>query len=258
MIEEYFEQLGFTRNESSIFLALAEVGKSTASLLAKRVGIPRTTAYSVLESLVQKGVVSLEQKGSSTFYSCNKPVSLLRMIEEEQERVAEQVHVARQLVEMVGPYFKSRHFSIPKIQFFEGRQNVNNMLYDFSDAWRESVSAVDYTWWGYQDHTFVEKYLPWLEHIWSTAPSQEMVKLLSNESQIEVDVKDKFPRRRQVKPVPEPFHFSSTIWILGEYILLIMTRQKPEYAFQMKDPVFAENLRTLFKMLWGLTSEKSI
>lgn len=35
MIEGYFKELGFTDNEAMVYLALAEVGKSTASLLAK-------------------------------------------------------------------------------------------------------------------------------------------------------------------------------------------------------------------------------
>ena len=74
MIDAFFNVLGFSGNEIKVFLSLAEVGKSPASLIAKRVHIPRTTAYSVLDKLVERGVVSIEHKGSSTFYTANQLV----------------------------------------------------------------------------------------------------------------------------------------------------------------------------------------
>ncbi|MDC0358440.1 helix-turn-helix domain-containing protein, partial [Oligoflexia bacterium] len=238
-----------------VYLALAELGKSTASLLAKRVNIPRTTAYSVLDNLVQKGVVSQEQKGASTFYSCNKPQALMRMVEREQEDLKQKAAMAHELMNLVGPYFKGKNFSIPKLQFFEGKQNLKNLLYDYLQEWRDSMSQYDYTWWGYQDHTFIEQNLGWLKDVWKTASPEEHVKLISNTSEIEQKLGGKFPARREIRTVPPPYQFSSTIWILGDYILLIMTRQKPHYAFQMRDPVFGENLRTLFQMLWQLSGK---
>jgi hypothetical protein len=44
--------------------------------------------------------------------------------------------------------------------------------------------------------------------------------------------------------------FSSSIWIYGGYIVMGITSQKPHYALQMKEPVFASNLRTVFELLW--------
>ena len=67
MIEDSLEQLGFTKNEARLYLAVAEAGKANAQLIAKKVGLPRTTAYSVLDSLLKKGVVTTEQKKSTTF-----------------------------------------------------------------------------------------------------------------------------------------------------------------------------------------------
>jgi hypothetical protein len=79
----------------------------------------------------------------------------------------------------------------------------------------------------------------------------EKIQLLSNKSSTEKKLKGKISKRT-IKSVPKQFEFSSTIWILGDYIISISTRQKPHYAFQVKDTVFSANLRKLFQMCWGM------
>ncbi|MCB0319080.1 MAG: helix-turn-helix domain-containing protein [Bdellovibrionales bacterium] len=252
MIGSFFNALGFNQNEIKVFLSLAEVGKSPASIIAKRVRIPRTTAYSVLDKLVEKGVVSVEHRGSSSFYTANPPNSLLRIIEKEKEELKFRESAAKNLVELINPFFKGTNFSIPKFQFYEGDKNLKNMFYDNLPIWRESVAKYDYTWWGYQDHTWAEQNLDHIEYSWKTASPKEKLKFFTNQSTIEVKISKKY-KRREIKLVPAGIDFSSSIWVLGDYIVLVMTRHKPNYAYQLKDPVFSKNLRSVFQMLWAAT-----
>jgi sugar-specific transcriptional regulator TrmB len=256
MLEPLFKTLGFSENEIRIYLTLAESGKSTGTLLAKQTKLARSTAYSVLESLISKGVVSCEQSKESTYYLPNAPASLLRMVElehedEERSYVAKR-DAATELTEKVLPYFKSENFSIPKLQFFEGEVNVNNMLYDYCREWQKSISYADFTWWGYQDHQFVEQYREWLDFYWASMMPDEKIRLFSNKSEIEKKLRKKI-ERREIRPVPKGHEISSTIWALGEYVITIMNRQKPHYAFQLKDAVFAANQRSIFQLMWKLT-----
>ncbi|MCB9030129.1 MAG: helix-turn-helix domain-containing protein [Deltaproteobacteria bacterium] len=239
-----------------VYLALADLGKATASLLSKRLSVPRTTVYSVLENLIAKGVISIEHKGNTTFYKANTPNSLLGIVQKEKEQVKAKEATANELVKLITPFFKSKNFSIPRLQLFEGKQNVNNMLFEHTDVWRNEIYALDYIWWGYQDHTFVEHYIEWLEMVWESADEKERVKIFSNQAPIEQTAQSMFPERREVRFLPEAYHFNSSIWVLGSHIVLLMTSQKPHYAYQFKDPVFAGNLRTLFKLLWTIDIEQ--
>jgi len=250
MLQSTFSQLGFTDNEVSLYLALAELGKASANLLSKRVQIPRTTAYSVLDSLVKKGVVSMEQRGATNFYSANNPDAILRLVRIEKEEVLSREALAEELVEQIRPYFKSQNFSVPKLQFFEGRANVESMLYDQLFEWQRSIKEYDSTWWGYQDHTFVEQYMEWLQFHWKHKFKDERIHLISNKAAIEQKLRKQI-RNRVIHPVPEAFHLASSIWVVGDYIVLLMTRQKPHYAFQMRDAVFGASLRSVFQLLWA-------
>lgn len=255
MIDQLFEQIGFSKNEIKVYLCLARLGKSSASIIAKQQQLPRSTTYSVLDSLIDRGVVALEHTSGTTYYVINQAESLQRMIErEEQEyllKASAKKSVTTELMGLIRPFFKSENYSIPKLRFFEGTANVENMLYDLCREWQESISHFDYTWWGYQDNHFVETYRDWLDYYWNSMHQKEKILLLSNKSDTEKKLKGEVARR-EIKVVPKSFEFSSTIWVLGEYVVTIMTRQKPHYAFQLKDTVFAANQRLMFQLFWKI------
>ena len=254
-MDQQFRTLGFSEIEARTYLALAEVGKAPATLIAKRVGVPRSTAYSILSSLIARGVVAMEKDAEPVQYLPLPPQALGRMVTIEREAAekdyASKSAAAQELKQLIAPLFRNQHYSVPRIQFFEGSRNVEAMLYANEDAWQESISHFDSTWWGYQDTQFVEVYRSWLDHYWSKLRPAEKIWLLSNRADVERKLRGKVARR-EIKPLPKGVEFSSTIWVLGEYVILIMTRQQPHYAFQLKDAVFASNQRMIFELLWKL------
>lgn len=63
---ERLQKLGLTQKEAVIYMATLELGiASPTSTIAKKANILRTTAYNILNSLVQKGiVVAYDKKGT--------------------------------------------------------------------------------------------------------------------------------------------------------------------------------------------------
>ena len=55
---------------------------------------------------------------------------------------------------------------------------------------------------------------------------------------------------RSIKFWKKGFDFTETQWIVGDYSIMIMSRQKPYYAVETHDAVYADNMRKLFKNLW--------
>lgn len=255
-LAERLGQFGITSTEAELYLKLAEIGRSSAHALAKRCGLPRTTTYSVLDSLVRKGFAAVDKGKTVSVYIANDPSVLLRQVEREKEEISRKEIEAAALVELVRPSFRSEFYHVPKTKFYEGREGVEQMLYENLVLWQTSMAQYDSTWWGYQDHTFVEHFLPFLEHSWEHRSPDEKIYLVSNVSTVEDQLRGRKIRSREIRSIPVLLEFSSTIWILGDYILLIMTRNEPFYSFQIHDPVFAANLRSVFQLLWGLEQPK--
>lgn len=252
-MEALFHTLGFSEIETRAYLALTESGRAPATGLAKRLTIPRSTAYSVLEGLVSRGVIVVDREKEPAQYTPLDPGSFLRTIElqkqESDRQFDQQSNAARELEKLVRPLFLGQEFNVPRIQFFDGTRNVESMLYTYDKVWQESISHFDHTWWGYQDVQFIQSYRGWLEKYWKGLKEKEKIRLLSNRTEVEKKLKGKV-ERREIKALPKGVEFSSTIWILGEYVVCIMARQQPHYAFQIKDPILAANQRTIFQMLW--------
>ena len=178
------------------------------------------------------------------------------MVKREQEMLSKKKRIAEQAATFLKPYFSSIQAQFPKMEFFEGQRAVERMLYNNLPAWEESIEADDKTLWGYQDHSFVEQYLPWLRHHWERLserwPSHK-VRLFSNTAEVEESLSNKV-ENRQIRVISELPEFSSSVWMMGGYLVLLQTRQLPHYAVQLKDRAFAANIKAFITLLWRTTS----
>jgi len=48
----------------------------------------------------------------------------------------------------------------------------------------------------------------------------------------------------------EPSKFTATTWIAGDYLVMIITNQRPHYLVEIYDATLAHNMREVFKGLW--------
>ena len=61
--------LGFSPNRAAVYTALLELGKGTASEIARKAGINRTTAYDILDNLSADGLASISGKEPKQEYA---------------------------------------------------------------------------------------------------------------------------------------------------------------------------------------------
>jgi sugar-specific transcriptional regulator TrmB len=253
MREGLFNKLGLNASETRILLHLYEHGKARAATIARKTDLKRTTVYSILDELKSKGLVSIEQGKGAVFFVASHPSALVGVIGEQKRKLQEAESAAVELVEFLEPYFRTKNESIPKLKFYEGAKGVRTMLFENSAAWVRSMQATDGAFWGYQDHSFVEQHMDWLKFYWTRYHSKDArltVKLFSNEAAIEKQLKGKVSRR-EIRPIAAEFQCETTLWICGDYIILISDRENPPYAVQLFDKAFAKNLRMMFKLLWS-------
>jgi len=70
------ERFGLSDKESALYMALLELGQADVAAIATKAGVKRPTAYVLLDSLKDKGFVSL-QDGSGRQYLAEDPRKLL-------------------------------------------------------------------------------------------------------------------------------------------------------------------------------------
>lgn len=121
---EHLLQLGFTLKEAALYLAALEVGEaSPVSTIAKRANINRTTAYDLLEQLVQRGLIlTSDHKGYRTYQALD-PSKLVAHLKEESVRYARLSKEAERLL----PELQTHYHALtdrPRVYFYEGVEGL--------------------------------------------------------------------------------------------------------------------------------------
>lgn len=249
MINDLLKQLGFGDKEILVYLTLLQHGRLTPASLAKIVNINRSTVYSIAKELATKGVIA-EDLGNKTLYLIAKPPHELEVLaQKEEKQLQEKRAIIKNAVEELQAITKSTQYTVPKIVFI-AEDELENHLYKQTPIWDESVLKYDGLWWGFQDHTFVQNYEKWIDWYWEKGGKPEAaLKLISNE--VAEQIKKKKFERRQIRFWKESHNFTATTWILGDYVVMIVTNQKPHYLVEIHDAALAHNQREVFKGIWN-------
>ncbi len=83
---EKLENLGFTLNESKVFLSLMSGNLMTAAEIAKSAGIPRTSVYEILKSFTEKGICNEIETPTKNKYEIIDPDIVKDKIERDIKR----------------------------------------------------------------------------------------------------------------------------------------------------------------------------
>lgn len=254
MINELLAKIGLNDKEIQVYLTVLQQGKISPAALSKVVGLNRTTVYSVAKELVSKGLIS-EDLGSPTISLIAKPLEELEtMVAKEEREVHAKKELAKRAIHELQSVVKTQQFALPKIVFVPEAE-IEAHLYKQTPMWDKSILKYDGVWWGFQDETFVQNYEKWIDWYWETESREKTsLRLLSNE--VAEQIKKKKFAKRQIKFWDQSKNFTASTWIMGDYVTMIVTNQKPHYLVEIHDAVLAHNLREVFKGIWNTMEKK--
>ena len=220
----------------------------TALDVASLTGIKRTTVYAVAKELLKKGFIQ-EEIGTRTYYLARPLQDLSYVVEEEREALNRKEHLIQSAIGELKLLTKNERYEVPKLTFIE-EGGLLQYMYQQGERWTKSVLETDGIWHGYQDHSFVEHYEQWIDWYWKADFSKKVVlQCFTNDSAIEKKMAGKKYMRRQMKFWGDS-EITSTFWVCGDHVVVIVTRTRPHYLFEIKDKLLAGNLRQVFGRLW--------
>ncbi len=120
--------LGFTDKEAKVYLALLELGPSTASEVARKSGINRTTSYDILEGLTSEGLVSLPGETKIQKFVADSPEKVLVYLKKKLIEKEQQLSVAQSLLPQLLSIYNLKEK--PKVKFYQGVEQVKEAFED--------------------------------------------------------------------------------------------------------------------------------
>ncbi|RLF95695.1 hypothetical protein DRN45_00485 [Thermococci archaeon] len=132
-IIEQLQRVGLTEYESRVYLSLLGSRFNSATLLAKRSGVPRTKIYTVLESLESKGWIKI-YSGSPLLFKSVNPVKIFEKYKKNYERLLDSIQSMLEEVEKMEEKFVITNYNI-------GLESLKNILKEAKTVWISNVTT---------------------------------------------------------------------------------------------------------------------
>ena len=127
--EEALKKIELKEKEIKVYLANLRLGSSTANIIADRANVIRTTAYDVLKTLIDKGLVSYVIKSGVKYFEAVTPNKILYLLDEKKKAI-----------ESVLPDLNKMKESItekPTAQVYEGIDGLKTIMEDMLKTGKE-------------------------------------------------------------------------------------------------------------------------
>ncbi len=254
-MEKYFhnilKELGLNEQEAQVYGSLLELGQSVVSPIAALAKVNRTSCYNILESLVQKKMVSKARFRGKLAYSVDNPTQIITNLEEEKKQLEATLEKAKALQPELTRRYTQR-YTKPIIKYVEGIEGIKELYEDslrcvnkieglraYSSPQDVRDELDDYVDWYFDQRT--ARSIP----IRTIVPDKEHGKQLKRDAH-------KFMRTVRLIP-KEKFDFSPEIYLYDNKFTVMSFKEKFGFLIESKEIVDA--LKTAWDLAWERAEE---
>lgn len=228
--------LGLSVQEADVYVALLKQSGASASVLAREIGMKRTTAYAILKNLTEKGFSSVYFRSGKRVYHAQKPHKIASLVEQKLKSFNEAI-----------PFFESLDRSRAQklgLRFIESKKELegfyNEILIDYKNKEYRVIGSTPA--WESIDPNYFVKFRE------ARAKAHIQTKLLLTTESKKDSPTDK-DLLRQVRFLPKQYGFKSTLDIFDDKILIV-SPDLTSLAVIVAVPAMVDIFNSIFEMLW--------
>lgn len=239
MNPDFLLKFGFSHKEATLYLAMLETGSSVVSDVVKKAGMNRSTGYVILESLIQRGLVTMSERNGVSVYTPAPPERLLEHLQDNARKYSDLVNAAQGLM----PELKML-YTRPRVRYYEGLDGVQTAYEDTLTA-SEPIRAycsID------NMHKALPEYFP--EYYRRRAAKKIHARaIIPDTSEGRERVKNNQHEARTSRLVPEDaYTFSPEINIYDNKVVFFSWLEK--FALMIESREIADALKKTFELSW--------
>ncbi len=125
-IIDSLRESGLTGNEAKVYLELIKKGELPANQIAKNISMDRTLTYTILNNLIDKGMISYVIKENKKYFISSDPENLLNNIK-KQEIIAMNTISELKKIQKIIPEQE-------EITIYEGKKGLRTLLNEMSKS----------------------------------------------------------------------------------------------------------------------------
>jgi len=227
--EDKLRKVGLTGNEAKVYLELLKRGSLSANDLAKKISMDRTLTYTVLNHLIEKGLVNYVIKQKKKFFEAADPDHLMNPVKLQEAFV-------KDLIPQLSKIEKIKEV-IQEVNIYEGKEGLRT-------AMNQLAKAKSFVAFGATGRAYDMLY-----------ESPRIVKEMQKrgvKGKIIMNPKYKKHKMTKVKGLEVKYldvKSEATTTIAGNLVNIHLLTQKP-LIIQIKNKEIAESYRNHFNILW--------
>ena len=237
---EELEQIGLTKNEAIVYLALLGLGLASITSLIEKTKIHKQIIYDNIDRLEKKGLVSYVVKANRRYFNAVSPEKLLDLLKEEREEIDNKEEITKRLL----PYLKILKSNSGEKQLatiYQDKKGIKSIL-EMTLNYKEILA------YG-AEGKFEDLFGPYWENYVNRIKKFKInLKTIYNE-------KLKSKRKKlgflDIKYIPQEFESPATTIIFGDKVAIILWDVIP-FAVLIESERIAKSYESYFNLLWKL------
>ncbi len=234
--------LGLSEKEAQVYIAGLSLGQTTILQIARSTDINRTTVYSIIEGLKQKGLMRTTQRGWKKWIVAENPDRLEILLEQRKE------YLNKTLPEFQALYNYKEHGSF--IAYHEGIQSIRV-------AYEEVLSEMKKG----EDYCILSNTQKWIDtdpffksFIQKRSTYPINTRLLLQDTSIAKKYKT-FEKNYnfKIKILPQKIILTSVLTVTP-HTLLIHQLIDPPFAISIKNKSMIDTQKEMFEIMWASAS----
>lgn len=245
-LKDALVQLGLKDRQIEIYLALLQMGEGSIQEIAAKTKIKRTTVYSVLDTLVQKGLVTFLDKGWHRAYFAENPKKVLVYFKDQKQNIENQEKkFSEVLPELSGLYNVSA--TKPKIRYYEGVEGLK-LIYEETLLLKPKEEML-----AYGQAELIYKILgdEWVESYLARRRKAKIFQraIVEDSPLAQAHKKNDSEENRETILIPQDkFPFVNEINIFGNKLSIVSFKEQMGVIIESAD--VAKTQRAIFELAW--------
>ena len=240
---DILEEIGLTKSEIKVYLALLKLGSSTKKDIVKEAGITPSKLYEITDKLINKGLVSYVRKNKVLHFSAAPPEQVLDFLALKKERIAKQANDFTKILPGLKSLEKREEPDVEVFKGWKGMRTVYSMIQ--RSLKKGEVNYVMGATAGEDEETvgrFFERV-----HI-ERRKKGFILKIMIDENNRNwaMDIL-RYPKYDRVRFVKHAFPSEVNIW--GDNVMIVMLTKVPVVTL-IKSRTTAAAFRNYFDTLW--------
>ena len=244
-LSKALEGAGLNEGEIKTFLFLIahDVGMR-ASEIARRVKMNRTTLYGIVNSLLDKGLVSSAEKSGVLFFQAIQPHLLIDYLERTNDQQGKNIKKVNELVPAILRERNQEERYRPNIRFFDGTEGIKQV---YEDLIRNNKEKLVYGFTGIHA-VYNLMSMDWIDYVLEKRPAlgvKWLALAVDSPESRELSKHDK-EQLRATKFLPPSYNFEIELASYDNKTAVMTFAEDHPWGMIIEDKKIADTVKALF------------